>query len=132
MKKQFQRFFKLSNLTPVLLIAGLAGLSACQSRLPELPSLSLTRDEPAPLEDAPLREARALLPVSGQVVVQAGDTIFSLATRYQITHQSIINDNQLVPPFNIAFGEQLTLSPARYQIFSTLRLSLTKESQACL
>lgn len=116
MHKQFHRFLKLSNLTPVLLIVSLVGLSACENRLPELPSLSLTRDKPAPLENAPLREARALLPASGKVIVQAGDTIFSLATRYQITPQSIINDNQLVPPFNIAVGEQLSLSPARYHI----------------
>ena len=81
MHKQFHRFLKLSNLTPVLLIVILVGLSGCENRLPELPSLSLTRDKPAPLENAPLREARALLTASGKVIVQAGDTIFSLATR---------------------------------------------------
>ena len=52
MHKQFHRFLKLSNLTPVLLIVSLVGLSACENRLPELPSLSLTRDKPAPLENA--------------------------------------------------------------------------------
>ena len=50
------------------------------------------------------------------VTVGEGDSIFTLATRFQITPQSIINDNQLVPPFTIQPGEQLKLSPARYHI----------------
>ncbi len=116
MHEQFQRFLKFSNLKSVLLIVSFVIISACENRIAELPSLSLTRDKPAPLENAPLREVRALIPASGKVIVQAGDTIFSLANRYQVTPQSIINDNQLVPPFNIAIGEQLSLSPARYHI----------------
>lgn len=111
MRNRLQRFFKLSSIAPLMVLIGLA---ACQTKLSELPSLSLTRDTPAPLENAPLREARQLLPASGMVTVADGDSIFSLATRFQITPQSIINDNQLVPPFTLRPGEQLKLSPARY------------------
>ena len=113
MRNKLQRFFQFSSLAPLMVLVGLA---ACQTKLPELPSLSLTRDTPAPVEEAPLREARQLLPASGMVTVSEGDSIFTLATRFQITPQSIINDNQLVPPFTIQPGEQLKLSPARYHI----------------
>ena len=113
MRTRLQRFLKLSSLAPLMVLVGLA---ACQTKLPELPSLSLKRDALAPVEEAPLREARQLLPASGMVTVSDGDTIFTLATRFQITPQSIINDNQLVPPFTIQPGEQLKLSPARYHI----------------
>ena len=113
MRNRLQRFLTFSSLAPLMV---LVGLGACQTKLPELPSLSLTRDTPAPVEQAPLRQARQLLPTSGMVTVGEGDSIFTLATRYQITPQSIINDNQLVPPFTIQPGEQLKLSPARYHI----------------
>ena len=113
MGNRLQRFLTFSSLAPLMV---LVGLGACQTKLPELPSLSLTRDTPAPVEQAPLRQARQLLPASGMVTVGEGDSIFTLATRFQITPQSIINDNQLVPPFIIQPGEQLKLSPARYHI----------------
>ena len=113
MRNRLQRFLTFSSLAPLMV---LVGLGACQTKLPELPSLSLTRDTPAPVEQAPLRQARQLLPASGMVTVGEGDSIFTLATRFQITPQSIINDNQLVPPFTIQPGEQLRLSPARYHI----------------
>ena len=110
-------------LKPVIFsgFAMLIGLSGCQTKMPkmsELPEISLSREAPAPLEEAPLREARQLLPVSGEIIVAPGDSIFSIATRYQITPQSIINDNQLVPPFDIIEGERLKLSPARYHVVS--------------
>lgn len=113
----FQYSFRFYQLA---LLAVLIGLTGCQTALPKLPSLSLTRETPAPLENQPLREARQLLPASGLVTVQEGDSIFSLATRFQITPQSIINDNQLVPPFELQPGETLKLSPARYHIVKLL------------
>ena len=104
------------------------GLTACQTKMPEMPDLSLSRKAPAPLEEAPLREQRLQIPVSGVITVSEGDDLFAIATRYQVTPQSIINDNQLVPPFTVRPGEQLNLSPARYHMV-TVQDSLYSLSQ---
>lgn len=42
-------------------------------------------------------------------VVKSGDTVNSIAVAYGISQQSIINDNQLVPPYNLAVGQALLL-----------------------
>ena len=47
MRNRLQRFLTFSSLAPLMV---LVGLGACQTKLPELPSLSLTRDTPAPVE----------------------------------------------------------------------------------
>jgi len=71
-------------LKPVIFtgLAILIGLTGCQTKMPkmpkmpELPEISLSREAPAPVEEAPLREARQLLPVSGEIIVAPGDSIF--------------------------------------------------------
>ena len=118
MQIHLTRFLKPVIFTGLAILIGLTGCQTKMPKMPELPEISLSREAPAPVEEAPLREARQLLPVSGEIIVAPGDSIFSIATRYQITPQSIINDNQLVPPFDIIEGERLKLSPARYHVVS--------------
>ena len=72
-------------------------------------ALTLKRDTPANVENAPLREARQTIPVSGKVVVQDGDNLYRVAMRYQVTPQSIIRDNGLVAPYNPVSYTHLTL-----------------------
>ena len=79
-------------------------------------SLTLKSDAPAKVENAPLREARQPIPVSGTVVVQDGDNLYSVATRYQVTPQSIIRDNDLVAPYKLDSGQVLRIKPSKMHV----------------
>ena len=79
-------------------------------------SLVLKRDTPAQVVNAPLREARKLIPLSGTVVVQEGDNLYSVATRYQVTPQSIIRGNDLVAPYELYAGQILRLKPTKVHV----------------
>ena len=112
--------------------------------------LTLKSDTPANVENAPLREARETIPVSGTVVVQDGDNLYRVATRYQVTPQSIIRDNDLVVPYNLYSGQVLRVRPSkthvvkitdslyslsqRYAVsqFELARLNQLSEPYACL
>ncbi len=94
-----------------LVLCGLFVLGSCSS-----PKFSLKRETPAPLVNAPLRQEKLTIPPSGTIFVQEGDTLFSLATRYQVTPQSLIADNQLSPPYALRAGDELKITPARSHI----------------
>ncbi len=79
-------------------------------------TLTMSRDAPAQVVNAPLREARQAIPISGIVVVQDGDGLFSVATRYQVTPQSIIRGNDLVAPYNLYAGQVLRVKPTRTHV----------------
>jgi len=105
-----------------LIIVALA-LSACQAndfKLPEIevPKLSLTRETPAPVELGSQRIQRTPIPASRKIPVQSGDTIYDLATRYQVTPQSLIRDNGLEAPYIITQGQTLSITPRREHIVS--------------
>ena len=96
-------------------------LSACQTpdlKVPDisLPKLSLTRETPAPVETGSQRIARQTIPVNRMITVMAGDSIFSLAARYQVTPQSLIADNGLSAPYNLTDGQKLKITPPREHI----------------
>ena len=76
-------------------------------------ALTLKSDTPATVENAPLREVRQAIPASGTVVVQDGDNLYRVATRYQVTPQSIIRDNELVVPYNLYSGQVLHIKPSK-------------------
>ena len=86
-------------------------LAACQA-----PDLSLNRSTPAKLVVAPLREPVEPIPPSQVVEVRGNDTLFALATRYQVTPQSVIEVNGLQPPYNLQKGQALKLVPRRTHI----------------
>ena len=79
-------------------------------------TLTLKSDTPAQVENAPLREARGTIPVSGTVVVQDGDNLYRVATRYQVTPQSIIRDNDLVAPYSLYSGQVLRIKPSKTHV----------------
>ena len=81
-----------------------------------LPKLSLTRETPAPVEVGSGRIQRVPIPANRLLPVLAGDTIYSLATRYQITLQSLIADNDLSPPYALQQGQNLKVTPRREHI----------------
>jgi murein DD-endopeptidase MepM/ murein hydrolase activator NlpD len=86
-------------------------LTACQT-----PNLSLNRTTPAELIVAPLREPVEPIPPSQMVEVRANDTLYAVATRYQVTPQSVIEANGLQPPYNLRKGRALKLVPRRTHI----------------
>ena len=86
-------------------------LAACQT-----PNLSLNRSTPAKLIVAPLREPFEPIPPSQMVEVRANDTLYAVATRYQVTPQSVIEANGLQPPYNLRKGQTLKLVPRRTHI----------------
>ena len=86
-------------------------LAACQA-----PNLTLNRTTPATLVVAPLREPVEPIPPSKMVEVRANDTLYAVATRYQVTPQSVIEANGLQPPYNLRKGQALKLVPRRTHI----------------
>ena len=80
------------------------------------PNLSLTRATPAPVTVAPLRQATEAVPANGVINVQSGDSLYDLAARYQVTPQSIIQENNLVAPFTLRTGQSLKIIPPRTHV----------------
>ena len=80
------------------------------------PNLSLTRATPAPVTLAPLRQALEAVPANGMVTVRPGDSLYDLAARYQVTPQSIIQENNLLAPFTLRTGQSLKIIPPREHI----------------
>ena len=93
-------------------------LAGCQA--PQLDDvkrqLTLKRETPAALERAPLREAVQAIPLSGEIMVQEGDNLYRVATRYQVTPQSIIRENNLAAPYEVYAGQILRVNPTRTHV----------------
>ncbi|MGC6411621.1 MAG: LysM peptidoglycan-binding domain-containing protein [Candidatus Puniceispirillaceae bacterium] len=114
----------LNSLRLLALIACLGLLSACESaseRLSSidvpslsLPDLSLTRETPAPVVNAPLRVNTRTIPVSRQITVSQGETIYAIATIYGVSPDYLIRLNDLQPPFALSAGQTLRIEPARF------------------
>ncbi len=96
--------------TPTLIGAALL-LASCQT-----PNLTLNRTSPAEVLVAPLRQIAEPVPVSGIVEVRENDTLFGVATRYNVTPQSIIETNGLSPPYMLDRGKALKIVPHRSHI----------------
>ena len=103
-----------SSLSGILLGSALLGsillLAGCG------PNLSLSRATPAPVTVAPLRQAVEAVPASGRVQVRAGDSLYDIATRYQVTPQSVIQENNLLAPYNLRVGQSLKITPPRIHV----------------
>ena len=95
---------------PALILVLVAGLPLAGCGVPKL---SMTRDTPAPLLVAPLRQPAEAIPPDGMVTVREGDTVYVLAARYGVPPTSIISDNQIGPPYSVSPGQQLRLTPQR-------------------
>jgi murein DD-endopeptidase MepM/ murein hydrolase activator NlpD len=80
------------------------------------PNLSLTRATPAPVTVAPLRQAVEAVPTNGVINVRSGDSLYDIAARYQVTPQSIIQENNLVLPFTLRTGQRLNIIPPRTHV----------------
>lgn len=54
----------------------------------------------------------ARVPPGGTVTVRPGDTVYALARRHGVTVRSLIDGNQIAPPFVLHAGEQIVLPRA--------------------
>jgi len=55
-------------------------------------------------------------PVNGHITVQRGDTVYALARNYGVPVRSIIDANNLEPPFALSPGQNLTLPAIKYHV----------------
>ena len=100
-------------LRPALILVLLAGLPLAGCGVPKL---SMTRDTPAPLLVAPLRQASEVIPPDGMITVREGDNVYAIAARYGVPPTSIIADNQIGPPYSIFAGQRLRVTPQRTHV----------------
>jgi murein DD-endopeptidase MepM/ murein hydrolase activator NlpD len=50
------------------------------------------------------------------VQVRAGDSLYDIATRYQVTPQSVIQENNLLAPYSLRVGQSLKITPPRVHV----------------
>jgi murein DD-endopeptidase MepM/ murein hydrolase activator NlpD len=99
-----------------------APLSGSAAPAAEREPLQLARATPAEATStAPVfqgaAEDAAKVPPGGTVIVRQGDTVFALARRHNVTVRSLIDGNQIAPPFVLRPGEPIILPRA---IFHTV------------
>lgn len=52
----------------------------------------------------------------GNVTVQRGDTLYSIANRHDVALRSLIETNNLKPPYSLKVGQRLKLPAAKYHV----------------
>ncbi len=103
-------------MSPVLrysLLACLLLLGACAQN-PPAPVVDLTRPIPALGEAEPGDGGgmvAEVIPQSGKYIVQPGDTLYSIAFRYQLGWEDLAWWNGVAAPYVIAPGQELRLTP---------------------
>lgn len=98
---------------PTIVLVLLAGLPLAGCGVPKL---SMTRDTPAPVLVAPLRQQAEAIPPDGMITVRDGDNVYAIAARYGVPPTSIIADNQIGPPYSIFPGRRLRITPQRTHV----------------
>ena len=66
-----------------------------------------------PLYNAPLRQQAQDVPPDGIIQVNAGDTIYTIANRYQVTPRRIILTNAIAPPYDLSGIQTLSVPKPR-------------------
>jgi murein DD-endopeptidase MepM/ murein hydrolase activator NlpD len=92
-----------------LLLVPLLLLAACERRAPPAPLVFGTpAARPAPLPAGAER--------SDFVVVQAGETLYAVSRRHDVPIRSLIEANNLAPPYNLAAGKRLIVPQVRTHV----------------
>ena len=97
---------------PILAIGLLA--AACASQPPA--DVVFKGAEPLPeatSAPAAAKAETAPVPESGVVVVAAGDSVYAIARRYNLSIRGLIDSNGLEPPFTLTIGQRLVLPRER-------------------
>jgi murein DD-endopeptidase MepM/ murein hydrolase activator NlpD len=85
-----------------LFLTGCAGLNMERSLLP--------------VTEAPERQVYQEIPPNGVIPVEAGDTIYTIANRYQVTPRRIILANNLAPPYDLSGLDTLQIPKPRSHV----------------
>ncbi len=96
-----------------LVLIALVSLAACTR---SGPPAELTMPGEETRRPPPAAVPQAHLPHPDRVVVSAGDTVYTLARRYDLPVRSIIDANRLTPPYRIAAGTMLVLPQERFHV----------------
>jgi len=88
-------------------------LAACS--MPKMTAKTAETAKP-PVITAPKREPILVIPPGGIVTAEQGDTIYTIAARYQVSPRAIVEDNEIGPPYLLTAGQQLSLRPQRFHI----------------
>ena len=70
-----------------------------------------TNAPPPPVDEAP-DEASFAIPSDQAVTVAAGDSLYAIAQRYGLPISSLIEANDLEPPYTLRIGQRLQLQTA--------------------
>jgi len=105
-------------LAAVIVVIGLAALAGCARNGPPAP-LSFPGAQTRPPQAAapsPAQVPQAHLPHPSRITVAKGDTLYTIAQRYDVPLRSIIDANHLDPPFRVGAGMTLDLPQERFHI----------------
>ena len=98
----------------VIVSAALAGCARNGPPAPlAFPGAPAQAREPAP---PPALVPQEHLPHPSQITVAKGDTLYTIARRYDVPLRSIIDANHLDPPFQVAAGTVLELPQERFHV----------------
>lgn len=98
----------------VLLLAGLAG---CTRSGPPAPlAFPGAQTKPQAVAPPPALVPQQHLPHPSQITVGRGETLYTIARRYDVPLRSIIEANHLDPPFRVAAGAALELPQERFHV----------------
>ena len=97
----------------------LASLAACQQSGNPAPVVDGGTGAPRPLPTAPavpVSQAGILETAGGRVTVQQGETLYAISRRSGVPVRSLIDANNLQPPYRVQAGQVLTLPRTRQHI----------------
>ncbi len=98
----------------LIVLAAVAALGACARNAPPAP-LSMPGQQ-ATKSPPPALSPQMHLPHPDQVVVGQGDTVYTIARRYDLPERSIIDANHLQPPYRLNAGSTLSLPQDRFHV----------------
>ena len=109
-----KRLGPFAAIIAVLLSAGLAG---CTRSGPPAPlSFPGAQTKPQAAAQPPALVPQEHLPHPSRITVAKGDTLYTIARRYDVPLRSIIDANHLDPPFRVAAGTTLELPQERFHV----------------
>ncbi|HXE27581.1 MAG TPA: LysM peptidoglycan-binding domain-containing M23 family metallopeptidase [Stellaceae bacterium] len=104
-------------LAAVIAVIVSAALAGCTRHGPPAPlSFPGAETKPQAAAPPPALVPQEHLPHPNQIAVAKGDTLYTIARRYDVPLRSIIDANHLDPPFRVAAGTTLDLPQERFHV----------------
>jgi murein DD-endopeptidase MepM/ murein hydrolase activator NlpD len=104
-------------LAAVIAVIVSAVLASCARNGPPAPlSFPGEQTKPQAVAPPPAQVPQEHLPHPSRITVAKGDTLYTIARRYDVPLRSIIDANHLDPPFQVAAGTTLDLPQERFHV----------------